>query len=197
MLNCTHQKEDDTIENDLLLKKHFNSTELRGLSDIIAFTDSIVLSKNTNKNVKKAYKYYLDSIFNRYASRNSIAFSIENKNSLFVKISPDLFAKIWKKKPKSNRKKAKSYNFEIDNSIKFNAFGGYMKYIKELSEQDKKYESINNVINAVGSLGMPTITEILRHRAVFDHDNIHDRLWISIFLLSIDDKKNIKKSNQP
>lgn len=171
------------MEHNLLLMKHFSISELHDLSIIIDFTDSIVVSKNST--IKTAYKSYLDSVFNRHTSRKSIGLNIKTKNNIFEKISPSLFIKIWKIETITNTDKSK-HNSDFDTKVEFNIYGDYMKYLKELSKQDKKYTSLYKVLNSVGALGMPTTIEVLRNRDMFDFDNIHDRLWISIFLLSIE-----------
>lgn len=67
-----------------------------------------------------------------------------------------------------------------------------MVYLEELSTKDEKYKEIYTVINAVGDLPFLVIQMSFMNIDTFDFNNIEDKLWISIILLSIEVPQEIK-----
>lgn len=192
-INCANQKTESSLEKSDLIKKHFNKSDREELAKILSFVDSLVLTNNKYIDIDKAYKLYSDSIYQLAGETNNLndlAFNENIKhNFLLNKLNSDFFNEIWILKPVSEGFKSKYIDISNQEKIiriKFNSSGKHIDYLKELAIKDEKYEEIYNAIKTVGGLPIPVMQGTFNNLDKFDFNDINDKLWISIMLLSIE-----------
>lgn len=87
------------LENDPLLNRHFNKSEIKELNELLFFVDSLLLEgKVTDRHLSKLYVKNTHSFFKSLKSegeccQNLIPLDLEIKN--LKSVSKELFDKIW------------------------------------------------------------------------------------------------------
>lgn len=192
-INCANQKTESSLEKSDLIKKHFNKSDREELAKILSFVDSLVLTNNKYIDIDKAYKLYSDSIYQLAGETNNLndlAFNENIKhNFLLNELNSNFFNEIWILKPVPEGFKSKYIDVSNQKKIiriKFNSSGKHIDYLKELAIIDEKYEEIYNAIKTVGGLPIPVMQGTFNNLDKFDFNDINDKLWISIMLLSIE-----------
>ncbi len=184
------------MENSLVVK-HFTKAERLELSKIVSYVDGQVLLKNKYTDLNKAYHYYLDSVYQlaKSGKPKSISFDEQRKYEFLFSIDATLFNKIWKKSTSAKMVRTKDttlYQPQNYITIDLNYKGQYMELLKELGNKNKYYQNLAENTLISGGFSPVIFSEFLISNKNFDFNTIEDRLWASIFLLTLEESVDMK-----
>lgn len=189
LLDTLHSQ--NSLDNELI-KQHFSSTEIIGLQKIIAFTDSLVQSARGNADINNSYHSLLDSIRDQ---KIDFAFNEEIKYSFLFSLDSSLFNKIWIKY--SDHRKIWTKDTILINpkdfiTVGLNYRGEFVKLIDDLGDTNHYYKVFSDNIKAAGDISPTVYAGFLYNHLAFDFENIFNRLWAAVFLLSIEENIELK-----
>jgi len=194
-ISCSHRIESklDTIP----ITKHFTKSERKELAKIIDYTDSIILSNNKYSDIDKAYHYYFDSIgsLEIEAYDYKLAIDEEEKYSFLFNLDSTLFNKIWIKTITHSIVKTRDttfYNPIHFVSININYKGEFVKMLEDFGEKNSYYQDLYSVITGFGDLPASYLYGFLYYNQKFDFNDIDNRLWASLFILTIEESIEMK-----
>jgi len=184
------------MENSLFIK-HFSKSERLELSRIVSFVDGEVLPKNKYTEINKACHYYLDSIYQlaKSGKHSAISFDEQRKYEFLFSIDATLFNKIWKKSTSAKIVKTKDttlYQPQNYITIDLNYKGQYVELLKELGGKNKYYRNLAENMQLSGGFSPVIFSEFLNSNKNFDFNTIENRLWASIFLLTLEESVDMK-----
>lgn len=189
---------------DKQVRKYFSEDEIPVLESIIAFVDSSIT--NDNNNIRTAYLKFFNSLDSAYTfyhitSKNedkSFFFSLnqDQKERFLFNLPSDVFNKIWTVQiPRIVKTRDTTlYNPENFWSFSLNNNGDYLNLLKALGRKDRYYKEISKAIETCGDL-CPTIAAgMLTKINNFNFSDFNDRLWIAIFLITLEEPTEIRVS---
>jgi len=182
------------------IERYFNAKERIELAKIVEYVDSLVLSKTELKEIDKSYHQYLDLLHEMAANGDMEfwAFDEEMKYEFLFSIDTVLFNKIWFKSTTSRIVKTRDttlYNPENFISINLNNIGDFVKLIYDLGENNKYYKEFYEAIENAGALSPSIVAGFLYNHKDFNFNNIDNRLWAAVFLLTLEEsvEKKVKR----
>ncbi|RLD68763.1 MAG: hypothetical protein DRI95_02075 [Bacteroidetes bacterium] len=196
LLSCNNLNSGNEFETSLY-KKHFTKSERNELSNIVSYVDSLILSKNKYTEIDKAYHYYLDSVYQLAANgdESGLSFNEEQKYSFLFNIDTILFKKIWVKSTTSRIVRTRDTTLYYPNnfiSIDLNNNGEYVDIIEELGKNSTYYKALHESIKAAGGLSPTAVSGFLYYNNDFDFNNLNNKIWASIFLLTTEESVEMK-----
>jgi hypothetical protein len=185
--------------NSKQIEKHFNAKERKELAKIVAYVDSLVLSKTESMEINKSYHQYLDMLYeNATNSDFEWAFDQKMKYEFLSSIDTVVFNKIWFKLTTSRIIKTKDttlYNPENFISINLDSKREFARLVHDLGKNNGYYRSFYDAIEISGALSPSIVGGFLYNHKDFDFDNINNRLWAAVFLLTLEEsvEKKVKR----
>jgi hypothetical protein len=197
----THLKAQDKFD-DKQVKKYFSLEQIKVLKTIIAFVDSNIVKDNNN--IRLAYINYfisIDSTYELYKSHSSrwnssysLTINQDIKERFLFNLQKDVFNKIWTVQIPMDVRTRDTTLFYPENfwSFSLNNNGDYIKLLKALGKKDNYYKVISNQIEIAGNINPTIFAGMFNKINELDFNKFTDRLWIAIFLLTIEDPTEIR-----
>jgi len=173
------------------VKKYFTKDQIIVLESIISFVDSAVNPEKVD--IESAYKAYINSLdVDEYIQVR--LFDQDIKEKFLTNLPEDVFDKIWTKQIPRSVKTRDTTLYYPENfwSFDINIIGDYMKLLKVLGKKDKYYKDISKSIWLCGGIGPTVFVGIFRQFNEFNLDKFTDKLWLAIFLLTIEESTEIR-----
>lgn len=196
--------QNNSIETDKTISEIFTNEEINGLKQMLNYTDSIVLSHTSNKDVADAYHNYLDMQDTKLQDDSCfIAIAEEEKYQFLKSLNKATFNAVFTMAGKATRAKYKDSILtekDLENyvTLSLNCCGKYADYLKKLGESDEFFKSTHSALHATGGI-TSTAYWLPRNHEQFDFNIIKNRLFVSVYILSIEeqlDKKMERYLNQ-
>lgn len=184
--------------------KYFSENQITVLKSIISFVDSIVTENNSDK--KAAYLQFFNSLDSAYTfyhpyskiADSSFVFSLNQdcKKRFLGSLSTDVFNKIWTVQMPRLVKTIDTTIYYPENflTIDLNNKGDYVKLLNSLGRKNKYYKVISNEIEVCGGICPTIVAGMFTKINDFDFANFTDRLWIAIFLITLEDPIQMRVS---
>jgi hypothetical protein len=196
MILCQQLNAQDNSEYKKITK-YFSKDQITVLENIISFVDSAVIKENIN--IVVAYKQYFNSIeaaYLQYHDSLEVNYHYANllldqdiKEKFLLNLPEDVFNKIWTKQIPQSIMTRDTTLYYPENfwSFSLNVNGDYLKLLKALGRNDRYYQTISRSILTCGGLCPTVFGGIFRQVNEFDFDKFTDRLWVAIFLITIEE----------
>ena len=188
LCKLTHSQENAEYK---YVKKYFTKDQIIVLESIISFVDSAVNPEKVD--IESAYKAYINSLdVDEYIQVR--LFDQDIKEKFLLNLPVDVFDKIWTKQIPRSVKTRDTTLYYPENfwSFDININADYMKLLKVLGKKDKYYKDISKSICVCGGIGPTVFVGIFRQFNEFNLDKFTDKLWLAIFLLTIEESTEIR-----
>ncbi len=185
------------------VRKYFSDDQIPVLESIISFVDSIVVKNN---NIRTSYIQFFNSLDSSYSFYHMTSMSEDNvfvfslnqdqKDRFLFSLPSDVFNKIWTVQIPRLVTTRDTTLFFPENfwSFSLNNNSDYVKFLKALGRKDSYYKDISNEIETCGGLCSTIAAGMFTKINDFNFDDFADRLWIAIFLITLEDPTEIRVS---
>jgi len=182
LLSCSESKV-ITLENDPLITKHFNDSDIKEFQKILSFFDNVV-TQNCDKKDDLIYCYnkYLSNLLYDVDSTGGFdpRLNLNKLNILVDSLNRSTFNKIW---IYSWSKKRES--LDTNQVIVANNGAEYFNYLNDLGQTDTIYKNYYDYYYLTGDLSSATaIALVLKKYDLFDFSYERVRLFIAIHYIS-------------
>jgi len=172
-----------TLENDTIVNKYFDKSEIKELHKLVIFFDNIVLNNCVlEDSLAICYTKYYKEIYETAILTGNIDFKLDrNKlNDTVDSLSKSTFNKIWKYRDFVHRKTGEHIQ-ELQIKLQSN----YFDFIIESAKVDSKWKAYYDNIMTAGDISPTLISGVLYNCEQFNFDFERERLFLAIHHLTI------------
>lgn len=192
------------LQSDKDLNEVFTENEVREIEKMIDYVDDRVVDITGNKDIEQAYHQLLDKIDQTMqdSAQFFVPFEDEEKYQFLEGLDTTVFNEFWYM---NNHIRSAIYKDSIykdlDNfkTLNLRHIGRYSDYLKKIGKDDAYYQSLRENLNKAGGLSPTIVASFLKMHNEFDFAIPKNRLWATVFILSIEehlDKKMERYLNQ-
>lgn len=183
------------LKSDKHLTEIFTDNELKEIEKMIHYVDNMVIENTGNKDIEQAYHQLFDEIDKTMqdSSKFLVPFEEEQKYKFLQSLDIKVFNEFW-----TFRRVGKAmYQDSIyENGYQFlelSINGRYVAdYLERIGKQDDYYKSEIETIKMAGGLAPTTKAWFLKNHSEFDFTIPKNRLWATVFILSIEEPHDRK-----
>ncbi len=201
MFSCHSRFE---LKSDKHLNEIFLENELQEIQKMITYVDNMLIESTANKDINKAYHQMLDKIDQTMqdSSMFFVPFEEKEKYSFLERLDTTVFNEFWYM---GNHVRKTIYKDSIYKDLKGYKFlnlkrsGKYSYYLEKVGESDAYYRMLKESLEAAGGLTPSIVASFLKMHNKLDFRIPKNRLWVALFMLSIEephDKKMERYLNQ-
>lgn len=180
------------LKSDKHLNNVFSDNELKEIEKMINYVDDRVIEITGNKDIEQAYHQLLDKIDQTMQDSGQFFLPFEDEEKyLFVEsIDTTVFNEFWYM---NNHIRSAIYKDSIykdlDNfkTLNLRHIGRYSDYLKKIGKDDAYYQSLRENLNKAGGLSPTIVASFLKMHNEFDFAIPKNRLWATVFILSIEE----------
>ncbi|MBK7030030.1 MAG: hypothetical protein IPH45_12820 [Bacteroidales bacterium] len=175
------------------IDKYFNTDQKNVLERIITFVDSAVNPETLN--IESAYKEYINSLIVDDCCKVQL-FDQDIKEKFLMSLPDEVFDKIWIKQIPISVKTHDTTLYYPENFWNFdlNINGDYLKLLRALGKRNSYYKCTSKAIWVSGGLCPTVYANIFSQINEFNFLKLTDRLWLAIFLLTMEESTEIRVS---
>lgn len=176
------------LENDSIIKQHFNEDEIKDLEEIIEFFDNEIQQqyRNPDKDIYKSYENFfenLSTVGKAADIQNKIGISQARQRKILKEIEKSLFDKLWYYetgyRPLTN---------DSILSLNVNYLGEYMAFLKSVAKVDTTIRDYYKPIEASGCIPPSLIAGVINYYQNYDLTKKRIRLILAIHYLTVNDQ---------
>ena len=180
------------LQSDKHLTEIFTKNELKEIEKMIIYVDDMVVEKSGERDINEAYHHLLDQTM-QDSSKYLVPFKEEEKYEFLESLDTKVFNEFW-----TFRRVGKAmYKDSIyENGYQFlelSINGRYVAdYLERIGKQDDYYKSEIETMKMAWGLAPTTIAWFLKNHNEFDFTIPKNRLWATVFILSIEEPHDKK-----
>ena len=189
-VSITYCQDITILDNDVLIKKHFNKKDIKTLNKILNFFDQIVKQNcESNKSIEDCYVNYCEQIKIK-ADSGSLepGFSYEKEKQLFNELNIGTINKIWYYTKSYRLVKGKKV-YDFPETIELIYKSPFMNLCRDISDENPKLKFYYENFQAGGSMNSVLIENVIVNYDKFNFSNPKERLMIAIHYLTINTHK--------
>ena len=190
------------LKSDKHLNEVFSDNEVKEIEKMIHYVDERVIEITGTKDIEQAYHRLLDELLQPIddGSTYLVPFEEKGKYKFLESLDSTVFNEFW---TVGRVRKAMYQDSIYEDGYQFlelSVSGRYVAdYLERIAKDDDYYKSEKEVIKMAGGLAPTTIAWFLKNHNEFDFTIPKNRLWATVFILSIEephDKKMKRYLNQ-
>lgn len=200
LLSCQSKLD---LKSDKQLTEIFTDSELKDIEKMISYVDDMVVEETGNRDINEAYHQLLDKMDESMKTVGLfVPFEEEEKYQFFESLDSTFFNEIWYMGNRLRYAKYKDSTYhDLDNYkyLGLRISGKYVDYLEKIGEEDKNICYFKEDIKLAGGISPAAVARFLYKRKDFDFTIPKHRLWVTVFILSIEephDKKMERYLNQ-
>ena len=181
------------LASDESLTNIFNQTEIKGLESMIQYVDNMVLNRENETDVNKAYHLFLEEI--AQSKEYIVPFEETAKYKFFESLDSIQFATLWNF----------SYHIDMINTgdtiyrnldnfkmLDIKPYSKYMDYLKVIGKDDAYFKSLQQEFEGAGNLMQDSAEWFPKNHTNFDFNIPKNRLWAAVYLLRREETTEMK-----
>ncbi|MCD4834524.1 MAG: hypothetical protein K8R31_12060 [Bacteroidales bacterium] len=183
------------LEQDTLINKFFNKSEIESISKLIESYDNWILSKTGETDINSGYHLFFGEVDNCESSKefiDKVSLSKTKLDSIFLYFdSKHTLPTFWELE--INRKINQFDTISV--SLRLNSFASYSKYLNELSDKESFIKDYLKSIDAAGGISPSLVAGLGKHHDKFDFSEIRWRLFYTIHFMTVSYQVTFHKIN--
>ena len=162
---------------------------------MIHYVDDRVIELTGNKEIEQAYHQLIDKLLHPIndGSEFLVPFEEEEKYKFLESLDSTLFNEFWTVGQVRKAMYQDSIYEEGYQFLELNVRGKYVAdYLETIAKFDEYYKSEKEIIKMAGGLAPTTKAWFLKNHTEFDFTIPKNRLWATVFILTIEEPHDIK-----
>lgn len=183
------------LESDKDLHEVFTASEVKEIEKMIHYVDDRVIELTGNKEIEQAYHQLIDKLLHPIndGSEFLVPFEEEEKYKFLESLDSTLFNEFWTVGQVRKAMYQDSIYEEGYQFLELNVSGKYVAdYLETIAKFDEYYKSEKEIIKMAGGLAPTTKAWFLKNHTEFDFTIPKNRLWATVFILTIEEPHDIK-----
>ena len=183
------------LEQDALIDKFFNRSDIESISKLIETYDNWILSKTGETDVDSGYHLFFGEVDNCKSSKefiDKVSLPKTKLDSIFLYFdSKHTLPTFWELE--INRKINQFDTISV--SLRLNSFDRYRKYLNELSNKETLIKDYIKSIDAAAGISPSLVAGLGKHHDKFDFSEIRWRLFYTIHFMTVSYQVTFHKIN--
>ncbi len=181
------------LKSDKSLNQLYSALEIESFSSMVKYTDSVVLAYGKTDNVEIAYHIFLDSlrVRNENGKEHDQAIDEIKKYEFLDSLDSTVVNDIWSYESSFSGgmrlKDTVVYNLINFKSISLVPDSRFTQYLQKPGPMSLYYKELGQTINAIANLSAGDYFRFIDNHRNFDFTISKNRLWASIFILSMEE----------
>jgi len=186
------QKKIDLTSDESLINV-FNETEIKGLESMIQYVDDMVLNRENETDINKAYHLFFEEIAR--SKEYIVPFEEIEKYKFLESLDSIQFATIWNfayQMDMINTGDTIYRNLDNFKMLDIKPYSKYMDYLKVIGKDDSYFKYLQQEFEGAGNLMQDSSEWFPKNHTNFDFNIPKNRLWAAVYLLRREETTEMK-----